>query len=191
MFEKAFAEKLRRLQNQIDELKALESGGVIDHGLLDGLGDDDHPQYMLAIVPSARAYNNANISIPNNTITTLTFDSERWDTDTIHSTSTNPARLTCKTAGIYSIFANVEWASNSTGVRSVLFTLNGTSTTIASVGSDAFGTAFNQIIHTQYRLAVNDYILCRVYQNSGGALNVRGAANYTPEFGMTYLGKVA
>ena len=49
----------------------------------------------------ARVYNDANISIPDNTETAVTFNTEEWDTDTIHDPSTNPERLTAKTAGKY------------------------------------------------------------------------------------------
>ena len=52
------------------------------------------------IIPSARAYNDANISIANVTSTPLTFNSERWDTDTIHSTVTATGRLTAVKSGL-------------------------------------------------------------------------------------------
>jgi hypothetical protein len=43
----------------------------------------------------------------------------------------------------------------------------------------------------EYSLSVSDYLEAVVYQNSGGALNVNSAGNYSPEFGMTYLGKAS
>src|SRR5262245_40483526 len=66
-------------------------------------------------VPAARAYHSANQSINSGTNTTLNFDSERFDSDTIHDNVTNNSRLTCKTAGKYLICCNVRWASNATG----------------------------------------------------------------------------
>ena len=46
-------------------------------------------------------------------------------------------------------------------------------------------------ISTEYSLAVNDYVELVVYQSSGGALDVNAAANYSPEFGMTFQGKAS
>ena len=81
--------------------------------------------YYPLISPSARAYNDAAISIPNATTTALTFNSERWDTNTIHSTVTATGRLTAVTAGVYNIFGHVRFASNNTGSRIVSIRLNG------------------------------------------------------------------
>src|SRR3990172_9597691 len=48
-----------------------------------------------------RAHHSVDLAIPHNAITALTFDSERADTDTMHSTSTNTGRITFTTAGLY------------------------------------------------------------------------------------------
>lgn len=163
--------KLSVLERQIGRLKVLEGGGG-------------------GVIPSARVYNNASISIPNNTVTALTFNSERWDTDNIHSTTTNTGRLTCVTAGIYHIYGTVQFAGNATGIRSLIIRLNGT-TYLASNLSIA-SSAINEIaISTGYSLSATDYVELLVYQNSGAARNVNSVGNYSPEFGMTYLGKAS
>ena len=144
-----------------------------------------------AVTPSCRAYNNANISINNNTTTELTFNSERWDTDEIHSTVTNTGRLTCKTAGIYSVFASVSFAANATGIRELRFLVNG-SVTHGSVRLAAASSGKTNLVSTvQLSLAVNDYIEVQVFQSSGGNLNLEYDAQFSPEFGMTYLGKAS
>jgi len=143
------------------------------------------------VVPSARVYNNAVIAVANNSNVTLTFNKERWDTDTIHDTSTNTGRLTCKTAGIYHIYGSVQFEANATGNRYLIIRLNG-STVIASLGHTEVAAAVEDMsISTEYSLAVNDYVELVVYQNSGGALKVNAAANYSPEFGMTFQGKAS
>jgi hypothetical protein len=140
--------------------------------------------------PSTRVYNNAAISVNNTTNTTLTFNTERWDTDTMHNTVTNTSRLTATTAGLYHIYANISWASNATGYRVMTIVLNG-ATTIANVDQRAVdGAITTHVVSTEYSLAATDYVEVVVYQNSGGALNVAAGANYSPEFGMTYLGTV-
>jgi len=136
----------------------------------------------------ARVYNSANIAIPNNTTTTLTYDSERFDTDNIHSTSTNTGRLTCNTAGKYLIVSQVRWATVSGGRRQVLIRLDG-STIIAinETSPVADGTAIPmQTCATIYSLSVNSYVETRAFQTSGSDLNVTNNANYSPEF-MMYL----
>jgi hypothetical protein len=50
---------------------------------------------------SCRVYNSGNQTISNATWTDLTFDSELYDTDTMHDTSSNTNRITFTTAGVY------------------------------------------------------------------------------------------
>ena len=137
----------------------------------------------------ARVYNSANISINDSTTTALTFDTERFDTDAIHSTSSNMGRLTCTQAGKYMITAHVRYATNSTGTRQTAIRLNGT--TNIAVDTRAGNTSSNicQVnITTIYNLAVGDYVEATAFQNSGGALNVEASSANSPEFGMWYLG---
>ena len=135
----------------------------------------------------ARVYNSANISIPHNTNTILTFDSERWDTDTIHDTTTNTSRLTCKTAGKYIISAGVEFSADTAQQRQVKILLNGT-TVIAYHSNDTSNVPTPRFaISTPYNLAVNDYVEVQVYQNSGSALNVVAASAYSPEFSIQMI----
>jgi hypothetical protein len=136
---------------------------------------------------SARAYNSANISINSATLTKLTFDSERWDNDTIHSTSSNTGRLTATTAGIYMISAGVQWASNSTGNRELLIKLNDTTYILDKNCTAVTGAGTLMNVTTQYNLAAGDYVELVVYQDSGGALNIVTAGNYSPEFMMTRI----
>src|SRR3990167_8910278 len=60
---------------------------------------------------AARAYNDAAISLTSGTATIITLNQERWDTDTIHSTSSNTGRLTATTAGRYQIIGHIEFRS--------------------------------------------------------------------------------
>ena len=140
-------------------------------------------------VPTCRVYNSANISIPNNENTLLTFNSERWDTDAMHSTTTNASRLTCKTAGVYTITGHVRWPANTTGNRTLEIVRNGSSI-IARVNQDGMTTSLSMAISTQYALVVNDYVELRVTQTSGAALDILASSAFSPEFGMTWLGTV-
>ena len=142
--------------------------------------------------PMARVYNSADISISNATVTILTFNSERFDTNTIHDTSSNTSRLTCKTAGIYLIFGSVAWSNGALGVRQVSILLNG-ATVIAkqlSPANDANNTT-EQSISTAYELTVNDYVELQVFHGQGSNLNISVLGNYSPEFGMVRVAPVS
>lgn len=139
---------------------------------------------------TVRAYNSGNLSITNNLETLLTFDSERFDNNSMHSTSSNTGRLTATVAGTYVITATLTFASNVIGVRYAYIRLNGatliaiTKLPLAGQGglNDWMGVA------TIYTLAASDYVEVVVFQNSGGSLNVINAGNYSPEFAMARVG---
>lgn len=136
----------------------------------------------------ARVYNDAAISIPNNTPTALTFNLERWDTDNIHSTTLNTSRLTCKTAGKYLIMASISFAANAVGRRWIRIRHNDTfdidyrNFDATAAGDSAIGAG------TIYDLAVDDFVEIPVYQNSGAALDVLLVARVSPEFMMQRIG---
>lgn len=137
----------------------------------------------------ARVYHSANQSVANITVVKLAFDSERWDNNTIHDTSTNNTRLTCKTAGKYAITGNASFAPNVTGFRLLRILLNNTDV-IGSMLMPAVGGTERTIVavSSQWDLAVNDYIELQAYQDSGSSINLEALAKYSPEFMMTRIG---
>jgi hypothetical protein len=137
---------------------------------------------------SARVTHNANQSIANTTSVALAFNTEIYDTDTIHDNSTNNSRLTCKTAGLYHIQFNGAFAASAAGIRFASIVLNGT-TTIANISAIALGAGGRIILYiaTDYVLAVNDYVEVVVYQDSGTAQNLDAASAFSPIFSMTKL----
>lgn len=138
--------------------------------------------------PSARVYNSANITgVVTATLTALTFDSERWDNDTIHSTATNTSRLTATTAGKYGIWANVRWDSNTAGTQRIIRLRHNGSTLFAS-STQAVAANIEQFIYSEWQMAAGDYVECMVYHDSGSnrTVEVSSPAGYAPEFGMTW-----
>lgn len=141
----------------------------------------------VGVLPRSRAYHNITQTIPNNTVTALAFNSERFDTDNMHDNVTSNGRLTCKTAGTYLLGATIQWAVNTTGTRQVSLRLNGT-TVIASQRVGAFAVDdVHQALSTIYHLAVNDYIEVIVRQTSGVGLDVMTATQYSPEAFAVFL----
>jgi hypothetical protein len=135
--------------------------------------------------PAAEAFHSANQSITSGTETTLSFNSENFDNDTIHDNATNNWRLTCKTAGKYLVYFTFEFAANATGERYAYIRRNGTTAMaydIRQAVSASLPTTLDKA--RVLDLAVNDFVDVIVFQNSGGALNVSAAGVYSPVFGM-------
>lgn len=104
--------------------------------------------------------------------TDLTANSENFDNDSMHSTSTNTARITIQTAGRYLLTATVAFATSSTGNRRVGFKVNGSTDLGGFIGA---GIASNSAVYTATRVAVlaaGDYVTTSVWQTSGGNLSV-------------------
>ena len=137
----------------------------------------------------ARVYHSEALWIPNNTWTALPFNSERFDTDTIHDTVTNNSRLTCKTTGKYVIAGNIQWEPSATGMRYFKIKLNN-GPTIAQT-SHLVVTAHEDYmaLPTIYHLEINNFVELNVYQNSGGTLILRTSPQNSPEFMMQRIGQ--
>jgi len=136
----------------------------------------------------ARVYNSANIAITTATLTALTFNSERYDTDAFHSTVSNTSRLTIPFDGYYRVTGTIAWAANATGSRQARIVLNNT-TILALVlypVSHATEVSIMQVT-ADYFFTAGDYAELVVFQNSGGNLNVTAAGNYSPEFWIDRL----
>lgn len=131
-----------------------------------------------------QVYNSANQSIADNSITALTFDSERKDTDSYHDTVTNSSRLTVPSGqgGTYIITGHVLWDANATGVREIDIRLNGT--TFIARERDAANTNHTQSVSAVYDLSATDYVELMVYQTSTASLDVVLFGNASPEFRM-------
>lgn len=138
----------------------------------------------------AKVYHSANQAIPDDTLTSLAFDTEVWDTDTIHDIVTNNSRLTCKTAGKYVIMGTATFVYNATGERALFMVLNGT-LEIAVETTTALYKALSYTklgVSTIYNMAVGDYIELVVRQSSGNDLNVYGGSVRNPDFVMQRIG---
>jgi hypothetical protein len=131
-------------------------------------------------------------SIPNATWTTLTFDSESFDTDAFHSTSTNTSRITIPTgkAGKYLVQWQAVWDANATGSRNTRVLVNG-SLSAYGTWTMALTGAGDLTIHTNtaiFNLSVADYVELQMGQGSGGNLNASSGEGIGNTFSVTYLG---
>jgi len=111
------------------------------------------------------------------------FDSEEYDTDTMHDTSTNNNRITIKTAGKYIFHFYCRWADNGTGVR-VAFMMINASTVLAQTitpGNEGGQRGHINLIGMG-DFSIDDYVEVQVRQNSGGSLNIETVDPNSPSF---------
>ena len=116
----------------------------------------------------------SNQTISKNTETAITFDQEIADTNTMHDNSTNNSRITIKQAGRYHIVGNIRWESSSSGGygRTLRITKNGTEIAAHVLIPSSTTSSPSQNVDIYLNLSVNDYIELKVYQDSGGNLDI-------------------
>lgn len=134
-------------------------------------------------------YKSAVQSIANDSSTTITWDLENYDTDSLHSTTTNTSRITIPTGkgGKWLFTGCMAFASNGTKVRRANLTVNGT-TSYAPIAQQATAATDGDSTHGTFawplNLVAGDYVEMSAYQNSGGSLNFKTDSVFT----ATYLG---
>lgn len=144
----------------------------------------------LAIIPACRlTRTSTSQAISRNTFTAITFDSEAFDTDSMHSTSSNTSRITINTAGLYLFSGFVEGPAAGGAVTYML-------AQIYKNGSRVFGYndygensgAYSGITTLAYEASVGDYFELFGYwfAASGTTTTFSGAG-----FSATRLGAIA
>ncbi|CAB4168169.1 Bacteriophage lambda, Stf, side tail fibre-repeat-2 [uncultured Caudovirales phage] len=133
--------------------------------------------------------NSASQSISNATQTTVTFDTEQWDTDGIHSTSSNTGRFTVPAGkgGKWRLSGTLNGDTSGTN-WSLFIYVNGsyfiTGFPQFSQIANGGGTGMFTLSY-ELNLAAADYIELKAEQASGGAANIRG--QYSRVF-FSYIG---
>ncbi len=118
-------------------------------------------------------------SINDSTTTNITFDTEEIDTDGFHDNAVNNHLFTIPTGiAIVRLFAQIVFDANATGFRRCL--ILGPSSKYNISNQNNLGAIENVAINFMskpFLVSSGNTFLCSGYQNSGGALNVVGAAN--------------
>jgi hypothetical protein len=141
----------------------------------------------------ARAYDTGTQPAADSTWTTITFNSERYDTDGYHSTVSNTSRLTIPSSGYYHVGACIEWsdpggvAGSSVHVR---FRVNGTTVICATTAIVGSGHVLFLNPSCDYLFSANDYVEVQVWQDSDIPMadQIISDANIAPEFWIHRLG---
>ena len=133
-------------------------------------------------------YKSTATTLANATNVTLAYDTEVFDTDAFHSTSSNLGRITIPTGldGKYLFYAFSAYQNNASGSRNTSF-YNGTDYFADSymIGSTSIRSTI--YISQVFNLVAGNYLEVVNYQTSGGNLDINGGVirNY---FGCVYLG---
>lgn len=171
-----------------DEGVSLTARSIIDFA---GLGvtatDDAANSRTLVTIPGANAQTVAsNVtrarirqtsvqSIPNGAWTAVTMDTTDFDSDGLHSPSTN-SRFVIQQSGTYALTGMLNIGTNATGERGASIFKNGAvaANRLAEVLQAATPAAFDTIIPIAtgpVQLVAGDYVELFAYQNSGSAVN--------------------
>jgi hypothetical protein len=135
-----------------------------------------------------RCTNSANQSIPDNSQTPITFDTEVYDTDTIHDLVTNPSRFTCHTKGIYVCIGGVTFAANATAARTASIAKNGSLIAVSQLISAGASPNTSPNVSGIIDLDIGDYVELWAYQHSTVALNSLALASYAPSMAIQRVG---
>jgi hypothetical protein len=135
-------------------------------------------------------YSSVNQACTSAAYKNLLWDTEIYDTDGFHDTSTNTNRITIPTgkAGKYLFTFIINFDGNASGRREYYLYKNGVSASIMDGSLTAVGAQDTGLTFTAMDTAsVGDYYNVSVWQNSGSSLNVR-AGREKNSFGAVYLG---
>lgn len=126
-----------------------------------------------------RVWSNSAQSIPDATLTDLTFNQTSYDPYNMHDAAGSATTIIIPKGGEgeYSIGASVAFASSAVGTRSLAININGVGIVRRNVPAFAGTGGFSLCIDLalDYHLNDGDTVGASVYQSSGGALTMRAA----------------
>ncbi|MDT0472788.1 hypothetical protein RM863_11690 [Streptomyces sp. DSM 41014] len=145
------------------------------------------PLDFLLNPPRVNAFSSAATSVASSTSasTLIALESESWDTDSMHSTTTNTSRIYINTTGQYLVSFYARFPSNATGYRLLNLRSNsgGSSsegTTISTISVAAVNGDVTFVSRTfELALTAGDYYELFAQQNSGTALTLQNGQRVT------------
>ena len=144
---------------------------------------------LSAGIPAVRVTNTGDQAMSELSFNTAAFNSERYDTAAMHSTTTNNSRLTAPVDGLYLVSASVRWESDPDGIRQLALEgdIGGTTTPLGSSDIPSTGLS-NQNVSTVVQLSAGDFVTVEVRHDSGETtLDLDKSNASSPEFMMAWL----
>jgi uncharacterized protein YjbI with pentapeptide repeats len=142
-------------------------------------------------IPAVRVGNTTIQNVPSGTLTTLSFDSELFDTAGMHDPS-SPATLTAPVAGIYEVGAWLQWGINGVddpppNVSAIIVASNGSRVADSEAISQVTNTVQN--LSGLLKLSAGDTVQLQVVNANSTAASVFG--NFPlgpPALSMAWVG---
>lgn len=106
----------------------------------------------LALIGAKVHRNQSDFSVQSNSLTLIPWTAEDFDSNNMHSTTSNPTRLTVPVTGFYQVNMNVTWVGSFSGPFDLRLRRNGSDIPIHSIGrpqtnpSDEFTHSVSDII---------------------------------------------
>lgn len=138
--------------------------------------------------PSCQVTHNANQSIPDDDGQVLAFNTENYDTDSMHDNVTLNTRITFQTPGVYIVTFNCAWAIPGSGLGDAESWIRKNGSAYLGKSTEQFQSTFEvgMTVIVQEFFEVGDYVQALVKQDSGGAVNLLSTSAYTPIFSARY-----
>lgn len=157
----------------------LADGDIAANQLVEVIYDGTNFQLLSPVnntFKGAKVYLSSSVTINNASETLLSWNAEEYDTDSMHDNSTNPSRITINTAGKYQIHSSINFLPAASGRRYSEFykngsVLNGGLTQLITTGASGTTTLHGQLT---VDLSASDYLEVKVYQDSGGGVDIGG-----------------
>ena len=150
-------------------------------------------QAIPPVPPMCSAYGSANISIANLTYTTVALNSETFDTNSMHDNATNNSRITCNTAGVYRITANIQFANHADGSRWLAINSSVAGRIALNYGPSNGGSTAALSLSVDHLFAVAEYVEMQVSHSAGpgNALDLLADSGAGIRLSATWVGKTA
>lgn len=128
-------------------------------------------------------------TIPNATLTAISFQAAVSDPFGMWTLGSNPDRVTIQQPGWYQLSGSVAFAANATGMRATLLRINNSYYVAAARSTNAGGSERTaQVVSAGIQLAANDYVQLWVAHSAGADLNVFAEDQWTPTLSVARVG---
>lgn len=138
--------------------------------------------------PYAVLWNSINQSIPDSTVTAVTFNREDFKSPAgVHSNTVSPSQFSAPISGLYQVSVSIPWQLNATGIREVTFRINNTTSWAGVRTPSTSGIILVQSATHLIPLIAGDWVEVMVYQSSGVALNIDSSYATGQRFEIAYI----
>lgn len=138
--------------------------------------------------PRVGLIQNTTQTIATATWTAVAFDTEFWDTDNMHSTTSNTSRVTATTAGMYLVNGALSWTAPAAGqILRAAIRQNGASFLPTIMTTEGVNNQVNVSVTAQ--MNAGDYLELMAYQSTGANLALTTSGGYNSTLYVNFLGQ--